>query len=60
MFAAAESRGLNQSDLAELAGCTRAQISRWRAGKREISLPMADRLLAELGIELRMPRKRKA
>lgn len=58
VFAAAERKGLTQADLADLAGCSPKHISLWRSGKGQISLPMAETLMRELGIMLMVPPSR--
>lgn len=49
---AIERSGMTQEQLAELAGLTQAQISRFRHGKRDILLETADKLLRALRVKL--------
>lgn len=59
VFAQAEVRGITQAQLAELAGCSPKHISVWRSGRGQISIDMAQRLMAALGISLRVDRRRR-
>ena len=49
---AAMKRGESQNRIAEEAGIDPATLSKWRAGKRSISLETAERLAGYFGLEL--------
>jgi transcriptional regulator with XRE-family HTH domain len=45
-------RGLTQGDLAERAGTSQEQVSRWESGRRSPTVAQLSRLLTILGFEL--------
>lgn len=49
---AALASGLPQAELARRLGCSRAMVSRFVRGERELSMPAADALAALLGLRL--------
>lgn len=49
---ARQARGLTQGQLAERAGTSQEQVSRWESGRRSPTVETLARLLAVLGFEL--------
>lgn len=50
-------QGISARELAKRIGCTDRIISCWKTGKRNISLKMAEKVLAELGYQLIIVKK---
>jgi plasmid maintenance system antidote protein VapI len=51
--------GLTRYAISARSGVHQAALSRFIAGKRSLSLESVDKLVDVLGLEVRMPRKRK-
>lgn len=52
-------RGIQQAEVARLAGLSEAQVSRFRRGERSLSFEAIDRILDVLGLEVVIrPRER--
>ncbi len=51
-------RNWSQMDLARASGVTQPMLSRWLGGKMSLSLGNAERVLAAMGLELRLKTRR--